>query len=119
MDDSLLVGVLDRVADLDEQPQALFRRETAFVAVPRVRLPPHELHREVGPALFRRPRLVDLRDARVLHHRERLPLGVEARDHFLRIHSGLNHLERHLAPHRLGLLCQPDHAAAALAESLQ
>ena len=60
-----------------------------------------------------------LRDVRVIHHRQRLPLLLEARDHLLRVHAQLDDLQRHAPPHRLLLLRHPDGAEAALADLLQ
>ena len=39
----------------------------------------------------------DLRDVRVVHQRQRLPLGLEARDHLTRVHAQLDELERDAA----------------------
>ena len=60
-----------------------------------------------------------LRDVRMIHHRQRLPLLLEARDHLLRVHPQLDDLQRHAPPHRLLLLRHPDHAEAALADLLE
>jgi hypothetical protein len=54
----------------------------------------------------------------VIHHRQRLPLGFEAGDYLPRVHSRLDDLESHAAPHRLLLLSQVHHAEAALAKKL-
>ena len=55
----------------------------------------------------------------MVHHRQRLALGLEAGDDLLGVHAQLDDLQRHAAPHRLGLLGDIDHAAAAFADSLQ
>ena len=54
----------------------------------------------------------------MIHHRQRLPLLLETRDDFARVHPQLDDLQRHRAPHRLLLLRHPDHAEAALADLL-
>jgi len=118
VDDPLLVRVLDRGTDLVEQQQAVPQREVAPVAVAGDRLSPDQLHDEVRPAACRRPRVEDARDPRVVHHGERLPLGVEPRDDLARVHPELDDLERHLAAHRLFLLGAEDPAEASLAEDL-
>ena len=59
-----------------------------------------------------------LRDVRMIHHRQRLPLLLEARDDLLRIHPHLDDLQRHAPPHRLLLLRHPHRAEAALADLL-
>ena len=79
----------------------------------------HQFHDEERPPVFRRAGVEDLRDVRMIHHRERLTLLLEARDDFLRVHPHLDDLQRHRAPHRLLLLRHPDHAKAAFADLLE
>ena len=55
----------------------------------------------------------------MIHHGQRLPLGLEAGDDLLGVHAQLDDLERDAAAHRLGLLGDIDHAAAAFADLLQ
>ena len=55
----------------------------------------------------------------MIHHRQRLPLGLEPGDDLLGVHAQLDDLERHAPPHRLGLLGDIDHAAPAFADALQ
>ena len=54
----------------------------------------------------------------MIHHRQRLPLLLEALQHGLRVHARLDQLERHLALDRLGLPGDPDFAHAAFADLL-
>jgi len=54
----------------------------------------------------------------MIHHRQRLPFGLEAGDHLFRVHPQLDDLERHPPAHRLGLFGHIDHPAAALADLL-
>jgi hypothetical protein len=49
---------------------------------------------------------------------QRLPLGLEAGDDLPGVHAGLDQLDGDQALHRLGLLCLPDAAHAALADRL-
>ena len=58
-------------------------------------------------------------DVGVVHHRQRLALGLEARDHLPRVHAELDDLERDLAADGLALLGHEDRAEAALAELSQ
>ena len=51
--------------------------------------------------------------------RQRLALGLEARDDLLGVHAQLDDLEGHPAADRLLLLGHIDHAAAAFADFLQ
>src|SRR5205814_1799880 len=46
----------------------------------------------------------DLRDIRMIHHRQRLSFGLEASDHGLSVHSEFDDLKGDAAPDRLGLL---------------
>jgi len=55
VDNSLLVRVLDGVADLHEQVQPLLGREVVLVAVVGDALAPHQLHDEIGSPRLRRP----------------------------------------------------------------
>ena len=55
----------------------------------------------------------------MIHHRQRLPLLLEARDDLLRVHAELDDLQRHAPPHRLLLLGHPDDAEAAFADLLE
>ena len=57
-----------------------------------------------------------LGDVRVVHQGQRLPLGLEAGEDLLRVHPGLDELERDQSFDRLGLLGHPDRAHAALAD---
>ena len=55
----------------------------------------------------------------MIHHRQRLPLGLEARDDLTAVHARLDDLERDFALHRLHLLGHPHDAHAAFADLLQ
>ena len=55
----------------------------------------------------------------MVHHRQRLPLGLEAGDDLPAVHAWLDDLERDLALHRLRLLGHEDGAHAAFANLLQ
>jgi hypothetical protein len=55
----------------------------------------------------------------MVHHRQRLPLGLEAGDHLSRVHAGLDDLERHLAADRLGLFGHVDDAKTPFANLLK
>ena len=53
MDDPLLVGVLDALADLDDEVEAILGGEAVAVAVGRDGIALHELHGEEGTTLRR------------------------------------------------------------------
>jgi hypothetical protein len=54
----------------------------------------------------------------MIHHRERLPLRVEARQNALGVHAGLDELERDLPLDRLGLLGEVNRAHATFADHI-
>ena len=113
------VRVLHRVANLHEQLQPVARRKLVLVAVLRDRHAVHQLHHEVRPARFRRAGVQHLGDVRMVHQRQRLPLGLETGDDLPRVHARLDHLQRDLAADRVLLLGHVDDAEAALADPLQ
>ena len=90
-----------------------------FVAVFGDRHALHQLHDEVGPAAVGRARVEHLGDVRVVHHRQRLPLGLEAGDHLPGVHARLDDLQRDGPLDRLGLLGHEHDAHAAFADLLQ
>ena len=116
MNDALLMRVLDRLADRHEQLQPLARRQVVVVAVLGDRHAVDQFHHEVRPAGFRGAGVEDPGDVGMVHHRQRLPFGLEAGDHLPAVHARLDDLERDLAPDRLGLLGHEDRAHAAFAE---
>ena len=119
VDDPLLVGVLDRLADRHEQLQPLPRRQVVVVAVLGDRHAVDQLHDEVGPAPRGGPGVEDAGDVDMIHHCQGLPLGLEAGDDLPAVHPRLDDLERDPAPYRLGLLGHVDRAHAALADPLE
>ena len=94
MDDALLMRVLDRLADLDEQIQPFLGGELVLVAVLRDADAPHQFHHEIWPAQIGGARIQHLGDVRMIHHRQRLPLRLEPRDHRLGVHPQLDDLQR-------------------------
>jgi hypothetical protein len=79
VDDALLVRVLDGLANLDEQSEPGRGAEVVLIAVVRDGNPAHQFHHEVGSPEFRRPGIEHLGDVGMVHQRQRLPLGLEAR----------------------------------------
>ena len=61
----------------------------------------------------------DLGDIGVIHHRQRLPLGLEPGDDLGGIHARLDDLERDLAADRLFLLGHVDDTHAPFADLLE
>ena len=118
MDDALLVGVLNGRAHMEKQRQPTTSRELMPVAVIGDRYAGHVLHGKVRPAVARHPCVEDLRDVRMVHHRQRLALRFESGHHLTRVHPGLDDLEGNASVGRL-LLGQIHHAHSAFAEQAQ
>ena len=116
VDDPLLVGVLHRFADGDEELDPVRGVEALAVAVVGDRHPRDEVHHEVGAPLRGRAGVQDARDVRVVHQRQRLALGLEARHELLGVEAPLDQLERDAAADRPLLLGLVDDAHPALAD---
>ena len=90
-----------------------------LIAIVAQRYTLHQLHDEKRRSRLRRPRVQKLGYVRMVHHRDRLTLRIESRQYLLRLPSlDPNELQRHLAPHRLGLVRHPDRTHAPLANLL-
>ena len=72
-----------------------------------------------GPAGVGGAGVEHLGDVRVVHQRQRLPLGLEAGDDLPGVHARLDDLQRDLAADGVLLLGHEDDAEAALADLLQ
>ena len=96
MDDPLLMGMLDRLANGDEQLQPLPRREVVLVAVLGDRHASDQVHDEVRPAGRWSSGVQHVGDVGVVHQRQGLPLGLEAGDDLPGVHPRLDELDRHL-----------------------
>ena len=110
VDDPLLVSVLHRLADRDEQLQAGLDRQPFAVAVFGDRLAADQLHHEERLAGLGGAAVVDAGDVGVVHQGQRLPLGVEPGQHRARVHADPDQFERHLPLDRCGLIRPVDGA---------
>ena len=119
VDDALLMGVLDGLANRDEELEPLLDREADVVAVLGDRHAFDVFHDEVRPAFVGHAAVKDLGDVGMVHQGEGLPLGLEPREDLARVHARLDELEGDAALDRLGLLGDPDGAHAAFADLLQ
>ena len=119
MDDPFLMGVLHGMADLHEQLQPLVDGQVVLVAVLGDRDAADQLHDEVRAARVGRPGIKHPGDVRVVHQRQRLPLGLEPGNHLPRIHARLDDLERDAAADRRLLVGHVDDAHAPFADLLQ
>jgi hypothetical protein len=102
-----------------EEFQSLVRRELLVVAVGDDRNPPDQFHHEVRPARLGRAGVQDLGDVRMVHERQSLPLGLEPRDDFPRIHAGLDDLECDPAADGVLLLGDEHEPKSTLTDLLQ
>ena len=88
------MGVVDGVADVLKQPQAVIDREPVFVAVLGQRHPVDVLHDEVRQAVFGRAAIEQAGDMGMLECREDLAFGTEAVEDVFGVHTAPNNLER-------------------------
>ena len=116
MDDAFGMGVLDGLADGDEQFEAFTRGELGAVAVGSDRIAPNQFHHEIGAAFGRGSGVEHLRDVRVFHDREGLAFGLESGDHLCAVHARLEHFQGDAAADGVRLLGEEDGAEAALAD---
>ena len=118
VDDQVLVGEVDRRADLPEElAAARWVGSFRVVAILVDRLPLDVLHDEVGAAVLGGAAVEQLGDVRVVEVGEDLALGAEAADDLVRVHAAPDELEGDLLLELLvGPLRQVDRAHAAPAE---
>src|SRR5262245_17297372 len=76
MDNALLMGMLYRLADRQEQFKPLPWRKSMFVAVLCDRNALDQVHHEVGPSRVGRATVEHPGDIRVIHKRQGLPLDL-------------------------------------------
>ena len=74
----LLMRMLHRPADLDEQMQTVHSPQSPLVAELDQGLAVHQFHHEVGAPLLGRAGVVDTRDPGMIHHGQRLALRLKA-----------------------------------------
>src|SRR5271168_4396548 len=118
MNDSSLMSVRYRIADLCDELQARLYLETAFLGELNQRLARNELHCEIrlgAEAAVSGPGFVDLRDAGMLQPAQRVGLLFEAAQQLGVRKPRLDDFEGH-DPMRILLLGQVDAAHAAFAK---
>ena len=109
----------DGIADRDEQLQPLADRQLVVIGKARDRSPRHIFHDEVGPAKVIGAGIKHLGDTGMIHPRQRLALGLKARDDFSRIESEFHEFDGHDAVDGRPLLGLVDHAHAPLSERFE
>ena len=115
MDDPFLVGMLNGLAGRHEQLQTLLGRKFVAITVLVDRDPLYQLHHEIRQTLFGGASVENLGDVGVIHHCQRLPLGLETRDNFSIVCSALDQLQRNSAANGVLLLGHPDRSHATFA----
>ena len=106
VDHTLLVRMLDRTADREEQRQPLPGGHPLAIAILGDGCALDVLHHEVRAPFGGRAGVEDLGDVRVVHHRQRLALVVEAGEHLAGVHAELHNFESHAPANGLALLGQ-------------
>jgi hypothetical protein len=99
--------------------QAVLDAQIVLVAVLDERNALDQLHDEERPPRLRRSRIQHPSDVGMVHHRQSLPLLLEARDDLHGVHAQLDDLQRDLALDGPLLLGHEDGAEPALADGLQ
>jgi hypothetical protein len=113
------MSMLNRSTNGNEQLQTLSQRQMFLVAILRDRNSIDQFHHEVGASGFGRAAVEHTSDIRMLHHRQRLPFGLEPGDNLVRVHTGLNDLQGDASFDRLFLLGHVNDAHAPFADLLQ
>src|SRR5262245_45678843 len=111
--------MLDGVANGNEQPKSFDSEQVIFVAILGDGDTTNQLHHEIGPAGFSRTGIKHLRNVRMVHQCQRLPLRLESSDYLLGVHSELDDLERKATLHRLPLLRDVDSTKTAFTQLFQ
>src|SRR6266566_3159323 len=119
MDDSLLMRMLYRVADLGEQIQTSVDREGMSVAIIGDPDAINQFHYEIRPATFRCAGIEYVRDIRMIHQSKRLPLSFKACNYAFGVHSWFNDLEGDASVDRLLLFCHENHPVSSFSDLLR
>jgi hypothetical protein len=119
MNDSLLVRVLNGLANVNEKIQSILSGKCILIAVFRDFDSTDEFHYEIRPARSGRPGVEHFGDVRMIHEGQRLSFRFKTRNDTLGVHARLDDLERHPPAERLFLFRHEDDPAAALADLLE
>jgi len=116
VDNSLLVGMLHGLANLQKQLQPFPNRHLVLIAILGDRHALDQLHDKIRPSTIRLPAIIHLGDIGMIHQSQRLPLRFETCHHLPRIHARFDDLECDLPPKRLLLLSDKHQPHAAFAD---
>ena len=92
MDDALLVGVLDRMTDLDEQRESVLGAKTVLVAVVCNGDSLNQFHHEVRPTGLSGPGINNFGDIGVIHQGQDLAFCFKSGNHLLGVHAQFDDL---------------------------
>jgi hypothetical protein len=118
MEDRVLMRVVQRITNEQEQSQAPLHLQSIRVGEPRDRLASHVFHHDVRSCVHGDSGIEDARDVRVAHALERPTLRLESRGGAERREPGLHHLQRDDPLQWLALLREVDDAHGALADAV-
>jgi hypothetical protein len=118
MNHGVVMGVLDPVADPEEQLEALLHAELLLVAIFRDGDALHVLHDEIRTPVGHGSGIEHAGDRGMIHRGQGLTLGLEAGDDAPGRETRTDELDRHRAPDRRLLLGSVDDPHAALAKNL-
>src|SRR5947209_6240534 len=104
MNDALVMRVLDRLADLDKQENALTNAEVVLLAIVGDLDAIYQLHDEIRPARHCAARVQHARNGRMVHQSQRLTFCLETRDDAFVVHPHFDDLDGYAPVNRLFLL---------------
>lgn len=116
VNDALLVRVLDRQADRDEQRDPIRRGELPGVAILGDGEAPHQFEHEIRTSAVGGTAIQNPGNVGMVHERQGLALRFEPGHDATGVHSPLDDFQRDLPAHRFPLFRQPDRAESALTE---
>src|SRR5215471_1079259 len=119
MDYAFLMRMLHRMAYWDEQLHPLTVVQAVLVAILGNCDAWHVLHNEIRTSILAGAGIKHPRDIRMIHQCQRLAFAFKPRHNLTRVHTQLDHFERHLALDGLALLGQIDRSHAALTDQPQ
>ena len=113
---ALLMSMLNRLADLSKQLLTFVQWHATAITVVRDRFATHQYHYKIRSPRIRRPAVVDPRNVRMVHNRQRLTFGFESCQCLARVHSQFDDLQSNSPTHRFRLLCHVDLAETAFTD---
>lgn len=119
VNNAFLMGVLNGLANLNKELQALADGQMALIATTGDRDAAHQRHHEIRPATFGRAGVQHLGDAGMVHQCQGLSLRLKTRHDLLGIHAEFDDLKGDAASYRLCLFGEVNGPEASFADLLQ